>query len=682
MYHDVNAHYFCLSLYTYRFTPRSIMNAYDQPDEDHVPRNWRYRHSSSIYRIELIALMKAQLQLNAQLVIDILIPDFLTGDGVNNYDSCILNHLMYCLLTNPQVDTNAIENWIVDRCREGVPLSLHTLPLSCQQRIHSYLTSYDIFQLNDTNKTLSDLCGNNGFESDSYKRWCSLTFNRDNLKDIFIKYITPEILIDLILSDVRALSVYDLVHLIGTVRDNNAGLLFHPSIQCSKPSTVTTTQCKNSVVKPAIIYAFPPKALSILASFLTEDQFLQCLSINLDWARAFLSSDVLRHSKHLFKEIKFTDKHYRRWDFARSSWFLFEGATRMNYIVSKSVIEECRPNKVPLFRGNNLCYYRGSIFHVNVRRSNLSRLRFLACLPKSWDLVITASAKFTFYHKSWYKLCDFFVGWCDYIDYFYVAGNYVEGFDLSMESTHLLMDKGVMDHQTLSTILNRNGYAGVYLHNMKLIDSQTHYKKRILNTLYYKPHLLCFDCENLHYLTEISSLLHIVKYITIVKKYSDITNEECKGLVQLMGQFSTTLFSPTLTVIFYHSYDTKINLFNNIGGKDSSMDKFWPLVVNVWSKIIKHGIFAHVYIGFVMVNQIVNAEDHHKCNNQECMIDVTMYETKQELREAGDQFRRLFGGASGDDTKPVTRFCKKLLHDFDRPFMPQEWAEIGMPMLN
>lgn len=689
--------------YMNRFSPRSIMHHHDAPyDDDMQSMDWQWRHSSCIYRIALTRLIKENLQHNALFVVDTLVPDLFTKNGINDKEPSYLYHLVYCLLTNENIDTTPLELWINDRYREGVDLSVHTLPLLIQQRIYSYLRTYDKFSLCKTGKILADFGEDNTFEDESYKRWCTLTFNRDNLKDIFMKYVTPDDLIDFILKDARAIPT----KLISTLnfklkrinREFKRAASRPPIVVCNPapPAKKSQLNANNSSTKPALVECHPPaapvkknckfifaeKVISKLAGYFSLKDFFCAMYLNFDWLSALLCEDTIMNETDFFREIKFTDKHFHKWQHARSSWFLYSGACRMNYIVSKSAMAQYRPNKVPLFGGYELRYYRGTTFHVKLLWDTTADLTFVACLPRAWDLVIDATSRFDFYHISWFKFCLYLRRWADYIEYFYVAGNYIEGYQLPMSATCLLMDKGVIDWQSLDALIYRNEHTGVFLHEIKLLDIANHNTIKYRYALNVETHLLCFDCSNLYYLGDWEKITHLLDKITIVKQYTEITEADCIGLIKLMEHKSTSEISPELTIILYHSYHDTIKLTNNMGETDLVMDKFWPLVKASWRKIKSNLMYFRVNIGFVMVKQIGNFKDHKQCLNEEYMIDITIYKNNNELAQAGDGFRRLFAGLTGDNGKPITRFWKQVMNDFQMEYSHDEWADIGYPMMN
>ena len=350
--------------------------------------SWRYQYPLSVHRIELNRMINQDFDRYMLTVLNHLMPDLLTTRGIY-YGDNYLRHIVYCLYTNPDFDTTLLDQWVDDQIQQGVPLSLYSIPVDNLVHVLSYLNDIDHAHLAGTSKIFANYHGSITHLHDEYRKWCSLVYHEDNLKDKILSLFSNTQLLQLFTKDVRVLSPVlcdELQEVLEEVYD------------------ITRNQ---SINNEKMLATLPPDLLLYIATFFSEREFFNIWKINFDWLKFFSSAQLLQRLQ-LFDKIQFDNDRLYKWDTTGSSWFAFQGVRVFEWMVSSGAKEFFPALHVPLFYGNNLVFYHGTEFHVNLGVVDVSRLSFVSFKPRAWTCpLLSHNYDKQVYHKSWYALAHY-----------------------------------------------------------------------------------------------------------------------------------------------------------------------------------------------------------------------------------------------------------------------------------
>ena len=607
-------------------------------------KEWDRPFPIASYKIALNREIHSNIAENLPQMMEWIMPEFLTVDGLNHGPN-YLDHLVHCLLTNDDWDTTRLEQWIADRVYEGVPLSVYNVDTLLFDLIKGWLPEQAQCRLAATSKLFRDYFKNPTQFDHAYKQWCSLhsQFNPDNLKENLLKFIQPADILRLIVKDVRTLSAsncIDILDLFNGEQPNRYNLW---------------------------LQKIPFAATLYISEFFTKQDYWNCMFVSFDWLNMFGHQIILSRARP-FHVIKFDHKTMSKWNYHSSSWHCYQAATRLHWVVDADTYTKYRPYHVPLFNGVQLRYVKGTVFHVNLARADISSIKYVLFLPLAWGCKHIVGNRFDFYDKTWYAF-SFYLRLEKYrLDYFHVRGNYVTGYDLYIPTDGLIFEKGILDVQSASSIIMHKDTSPA-----KILYWQTRFIFALGDDFDISPEnpaacgtdLILQDCQKIGcWLLWVSMPLYI-KNVTYIGQYSILTQEDANGLrgltclhYPLQDCAPSTLHE--LTIIFYDSCNESYDGLNFNGLIDTGLDKLWPKLYRRWCQI-RRSDWSKVILGLSMAQRapahlFVEINDY-----REYLVNLLKYDSPSAMVWDRVNFRNLFQGKQVDATQPISALWQKII---------------------
>ena len=600
------------------------------------------KYSPAFYRFKLTRLIAQDFKPRMNTILDYLIPDELISKPKPN----LLYHIIFCILTNSDVNSNQLVKWIKDQHQQGVPLCCHSAS-EALDLVNNFLVLEDRCCLAATCKNLLIYCSTPEKMVQEYVEWCSLVYNNDNLKDILLRFYTLEELFKLFVKDIRVLSsslCEELIEIIKQVHGND-------NITPAMTSLATTCMPNHQI---------PPDLIPLVLQYYTQEDFYSLSQVNFDWLKMYSCDDVLGRV-NVFRELRICNAIFTNWKPQSSSWHVWQGITRFTWMVSRQIFNDFHALHMSYFYGNCLVKIESTKCHLNLVKCDLSQLRWVTNLPRQWKFQLFGCNVSDYYHLGWEGLAYYLFHHNYQLEYWHTRGNYNHLYNLTMPAHGLLIDASTLSIATISTLITHGKFEVVVLSDCMFVRVAATEIELPIHYIGFpsRTHLVLKKCKNVYALLSWYHLPQQIKKLTYIQRYGDMAGNDLICLRRLMTRrkFGGIDVREKFAIILYES-----SVSGQINAESSVLlHQFLEDLVEHWRDIKKIKVWQSIKIGFVIYETFL----HNDSQSHEYMLDLMKFDTKSAFTKSCNVFKNLFyHGVAGDPKEPVSKLWRDIISDW------------------
>ena len=493
----------------------------------------------SWYRIILNQTIQCNYRLQMEHLLNHLFPD-----EDLQLPNCI-NHLVFCAFSNDHIDTTELEVWIEEQHERLMvnPFQWCLIDDSFFLNLRSFLTLQDEARFREVCKFNNFICDMSdtwcGQLDCHYRSWLALSYNKDCLKDQFLKNMTMHDLHQLIVFDVRALSVAEIQEMSKSLLEN-----------------VVINQVKKHKHKLQEL-TFNREFFGMLAQFMDKQSYFQLILVNCLWLAMFGSARVL--SKLQWNKcICFNDHHFRAWNTTGSTWYYYSGAHYMVCDIDHVTRFLFHPAHVSKFVGFGLRIFEGTYVPFNFSKCQLWGLRWCSLQLSSTNKI----------DRSWNALA-YDLHFCDiFLDFLFVRG--FEDFDLSLfvPAKCIIFYHGAVNPHTIYRCIMRGKYKRCILWELRITEGPPDHDwiDGEFPSAGEESDLILYHCVDVFPFIYWVDMAWYIKSLTWIERYRYLTENDFEFMREMMVLEAPATYLQDLTIFFW--------------------DKIMPDQIPIWDKII------------------------------------------------------------------------------------------------
>lgn len=521
----------------------------------------------SIYRLQLSQAINRDINSNLPLVIDELIPDF--DDPKPSY----LWHLLWCILTNDEIETDSLWYWIMQQRKEGaVPPSLNTLgeekpmtniveflpdidkcALACASKFWSWYICDMSYCLWDTDVT--------------YGLFCGLTYNSDCIKDAVNKRLTHSDWMKLFIVDSRALSCKLAKKLTNLLEDG-----------MKPPPPLPASDFWDTTVSDALLGA--------MAHYLHKKDFIAMANVSRQWAQSLLRYSVLNKLPWT-KQLIFDKSRFDKWNYVSSGWYLFSPATCIKFMLPRWYKMKHHSSHLSRFVGNGVQHYEGTFFILDMAQCDLTNLKWITIHIKQYNWSHKGVVpRFEYIHCSWYGLAHYLKHVVNHeLQAVLINENYKKHCCIIFPTRVLIFNQSLIDLYTIAWQISMGDYKAVIAWCSEFNDWD--YTPLlddigdIIDTTSSRKHLILYGCKSLYVLLRWRHLVPHVDIITVVNQLLGVLGVTKSFIAKLLhGNHYAGL--NTLNLFLWRECNVTFGYEPNY---NDTMDQLW----DIWQPYVRQG---------------------------------------------------------------------------------------------
>ena len=559
----------------------------------------RHRLAPSWYRILLNQAIECKFKSQMQCALDFVIPD--ADLNHPNY----LNHLAFCALSNDEIDTSDFVNYI-DEQYDRLMVNLYQwdlLPIEFFVKLKLFLSDTEEGKFRNICKFSNFVCDlppNFCDELDTdYRRWLALPYNMDCLKQAFIERITMDDLRQLIVFDVRALSVHEIQQLTDYLLEE---IVMPRMAKKNKHSLKELT--------------FNRDFFGMIGEMVDINTYFQLTSVSCLWLAMFGSARILSKLKWN-KNINFDCKNYDKWNTTRSTWHYFSGAHYMNCDVLRATRFRHHPSHVAKFVGFGLRMFEGKYVPFNLAKCGLWKLKWASLTSSPWECV----------DRSWNSLADD-LRCCEItLDFFYLPGRTDFDLKLYVPAECVILYRGVINTYTIFRIISQGSYSCCVLWNSRIEESprNTQWGNSNVPEVGDESHLIIHECIDVINLLQWIDIAWYIKCLTWIERYPRVTQFDINFMSDMMIINAPSSILQNFTIIWWDKMDTWEQIYDLPVTRDHKCNKLVSMLQQNLHKIKKYSEWTQIVCGFDM--------SHGHTRHQSHIVNVSQLTNKFDIKQ-------------------------------------------------